>query len=116
ISMAESLFGYTSIGAYPYDPERARDALPISGVEPGELTLDFMSPTGRYVQDFPASQAIANYLADVGITANVRTTDWPTYVGTMTQPVDSNETQLHLLGSAPAFRDASPATPPVQQS
>ncbi len=105
--MASSLFGYKSIGAYPYDPERARELLAEAGVEPGELTLDFMSPTGRYVQDFPASQAIANYLADVGITANVRTMDWPTYVGTMTQPADSNETQLHLLGWAPAYMDAS---------
>lgn len=105
--MADSLFGYTSLGMYEYNPERARELLAEAGIAPGELVLDFMSPTGRYVQDFPASQAIANYLADVGITANVRTMDWPTYVATMTQPAESNETNLHLLGWAPAFLDAS---------
>lgn len=105
--MADSLFGYTSLGMYEYNPERARELLAEAGVEPGELQLDFMSPTGRYVQDFPASQAIANYLADVGITATVRTMDWPTYIATMTQPAESNETNLHLLGWAPSFMDAS---------
>ena len=105
--MAESLFGYESIGTYQYDPERARELLAEAGFEPGELVLDFMAPTGRYVQDFAAAQAIANFLSEVGVTANVRTMDWPTYVGTMTQPVDQNETNLHLLGWAPAFMDAS---------
>lgn len=105
--MADSLFGYRSIGEYEYDPDRARELLAEAGVAPGDLVLDFMSPTGRYVQDFPASQAIANYLADVGITANVRTMDWPSYVATMTKPAAENETQLHFLGWAPAYMDAS---------
>ena len=105
--MADSLFGYHRTGMYEYDPERARELLAEAGVQPGDLELDFMAPTGRYVQDFPASQAIANYLADVGIRANVRTMDWPTYIATMTQPPETNETNLHLLGWAPAFLDAS---------
>lgn len=105
--MASSLFGYRSIGQYPYDPERARELLAEAGVKPGELVLDFMAPTGRYVQDFPASQAIANYLSEVGITANVRTMDWPTYVATMTKPAEENATNLHFLGWSPSFMDAS---------
>jgi ABC-type transport system substrate-binding protein len=105
--MADSLFGYTEIGAYPYDPERASELLAEAGVEPGELSLDFIAPTGRYVQDFAAAQAIANFLRDVGIDTEVRTMDWPSYVGSITQPPASHDLQLHLLGWAPSFMDAS---------
>lgn len=105
--MASSLFGYQPIGTYEYNPEKAKELLAEAGVQPGEIVLDFMSPTGRYVQDFPASQAIANYLSEVGVTANVRTMDWPTYVATITKPADENETNLHFLGWSPSFMDAS---------
>ncbi len=105
--MAPSLFGYSPVGAYPYDPEKAKQLLAEAGVEPGSLTLDFMSPTGRYVQDFAASQAIANYLRDVGINAEVRTMDWPSYVGTILKPPGENTTNLHFLGWAPSYMDAA---------
>jgi peptide/nickel transport system substrate-binding protein len=105
--MADSLFGYEEIGAYPYDPERARELLAEAGVEPGDLSLDFIAPTGRYVQDFSAAQAIANFLREVGVDTEVRTMDWPSYVGTITLPPEDQEVEMHLLGWAPSFMDAS---------
>ncbi len=105
--MAPSLFGYKKIGAYPYDPEKAKALLKQANVDPSQITLHMISPTGRYVQDFPASQAIANYIRDIGFKVDVRTMDWPTYVGTITKPQAENTTELHLLGWAPSFMDAS---------
>ncbi|MEJ2359042.1 MAG: ABC transporter substrate-binding protein [Deinococcales bacterium] len=105
--MAPSIFGYQKIGAYPYDPEKAKQLLQEAGVDPSQITLHLISPTGRYVQDFPAAQAIANYIRDIGFKVDVRTMDWPTYVGTITKPQAENTTELHLLGWAPAFMDAS---------
>jgi len=105
--MAPSIFGYQKIGAYPYDPEKAKQLLSQAGVDPSQITLHLISPTGRYVQDFPAAQAIANYIRNIGFKVDVRTMDWPTYVGTITKPKAENTTELHLLGWAPAFMDAS---------
>ncbi len=105
--MAPSLFGYQKIGAYPYDPEKAKQLLAQAGVDPTGITLHMISPTGRYVQDFPASQAVANYLRDLGFKVDVSTMDWPTYVGTILKPPAENTTELHLLGWAPSFMDAS---------
>lgn len=102
--MAPSLFGYCSVGAYDYDPDRARQLLAEAGAE--GVTLDFIAPSGRYVQDFQAAEAIAGYLEDVGINVTLRTMDWPTYVENITQPADQNVLDLHLLGWAPGYLDA----------
>ncbi len=103
--MAPSLFGYCPVGEYPYDPDKAKALLKEAGYE--SLELNFIAPTGRYVQDFQAAQAIAGYLAEVGINAPVSTMDWPSYVATIVAPPEENTTQLHYLGWAPAYLDAS---------
>ena len=103
---ATTLFGYCKTGPYPYDPVKAKQLLSEAGVAPG-TKLGFISPTGRYVQDFQASQAISGYLKEVGIDAPVTTMDWPSYIATITKAQAENTTQLHLLGWAPGFMDFS---------
>jgi peptide/nickel transport system substrate-binding protein len=71
------------------------------------IQLNFIAPTGRYVQDFQAAQAIAGYLAEVGIQASPDTMDWPSYVGAILTPPDESELDLHLLGWAPSYLDAA---------
>ncbi|MBI5035270.1 MAG: ABC transporter substrate-binding protein [Chloroflexi bacterium] len=108
--IAPSLFGYCKTGTYEYNPEKAKALLKEAGVTT-PLKLSFISPTGRYVQDFQASQAIAGYLKDVGIETELKTMDWPSYVATITKPQAENTTNLHLLGWASQFLDASQAMP-----
>lgn len=117
--MDPSLFGYHSIGTYEYNPQKARELLAEAGVS--DLSLTMMTPTGRYVQDFQATQAISGYLMDIGVQARVETMDWPSYVANITAAPEHNITQLHLLGWAPSYLDAaqqmlqfySPAAPPA---
>lgn len=104
--MASSLFGYCKVGAYPYDPARAKQLLAEAGVKPG-TPISFIHPTGRYVQDKESSEAIAGFLREVGLQPALQTMDWPSYVRTITTPAAKNTTELHYLGWAPAFLDAS---------
>ena len=96
-----SLSGYCKIGAYNYNPDKARQLLSEAGVKNLKITLG--SSTGRYIQDIQFAQAISGYLRKVGIDADVRTMDWPSYVTAMQQkdgPFD-----LHVLGWAPGALD-----------
>lgn len=63
--------GYNSdIKRLPYDPEMAKKLLKEAGYENGfEVTLS--GPNDRYVQDEKIAEAVARYLAKVGIKANL---------------------------------------------
>jgi ABC-type transport system substrate-binding protein len=106
--MAPTLFGYCQVGSYQYDPNKAKQMLASAGAT--NLTINFVAPTGRYIQDFQAAQAIANDLSAVGVKVQgPRTMDWPTYLGTVNVPPARASVDLHLLGWAPGYLDASQA-------
>jgi peptide/nickel transport system substrate-binding protein len=96
-----SLTGYCKVGAYKYDPAKAKQLLSEAGVKDLKVTL--ASPTGRYIQDIQFAQAISGYLRKVGIDANVRTMDWPSYVSAMQQK--DGPFGMHVLGWAPGALD-----------
>jgi peptide/nickel transport system substrate-binding protein len=105
--MAPSLFGYCKVGTYEFDPARAKKLLTEAGIAPG-TPISLLHPTGRYVQDKEAAQALAGYLREVGLEPQLQTMDWPSYISTINTPLDKgNSTQLHYLGWAPGYLDAS---------
>jgi ABC-type transport system substrate-binding protein len=100
--LASTLNGYCSVGSYEYDPEKAKELLAEAGAE--DLSVTFGTPSGRYLQDKQAAQAIASQLREVGVDATIRTTDWPSYLAGTNEkdgPYD-----MHLLGWAPGALDA----------
>jgi len=107
--MAPSLFGYCQLpNPYPYDPDAARSMLQKLGAAGMNVTL--IAPTGRYVQDFQASENVANQLRAVGVNVSgPATMDWPSYVGTINVPPAKATVDLSMLGFAPGFLDASQA-------
>jgi peptide/nickel transport system substrate-binding protein len=102
--MAPSLFGYCKTGSYDYDPAKAKQMLADAGA--AGATLDLLTPSGRYVQDAQAAEAIAGYLRDVGLTVNVSTSDFPSFLARVNAPHSDQTVDMHLLGWAPAYLDA----------
>jgi|WetSurMetagenome_2_1015567.scaffolds.fasta_scaffold22400_1 ABC-type transport system substrate-binding protein len=100
----KSLLGYCKTGPYPYDPEKAKALLKEAGITPG-TKLNFQAPTGRYVQDFPAAQAIAGFLKEVGLEAQPTTADWPTYTAQYRKPESENMLNMTMLGWAATYPD-----------
>jgi peptide/nickel transport system substrate-binding protein len=103
--MAASNTGYCPVGAYDYNPQKAKQLLDQAGVRNLSVTLG--SPTGRYLQDKQAADAIAGNLRDVGVQAQVRTMDWASYLGAINVPANEQKFDMHVLGWAPSFPDAS---------
>jgi ABC-type transport system substrate-binding protein len=105
--MASSLFGYCKAGSYEYNPAKAKQLLTEAGVKPG-TKIPFHHPTGRYVQDKEAAQAVAGYLREVGIEPELQTMDWPSYIAIINAgPAEKTVHHLAYLGWAPAFLDAA---------
>jgi ABC-type transport system substrate-binding protein len=108
-ALAPSVFGYCQApNPYPYNPDLAKSMLQRANAS--GLTVNLVAPTGRYIQDFQAAQNVANDLRAIGITVNgPRSMDWPSYVGTINVPPASATVDVHMLGYAPGFLDASQA-------
>jgi ABC-type transport system substrate-binding protein len=108
-AVAPSIFGYCKMAnSYPYDPDTARSMLQKANAS--GLSVELVAPTGRYIQDFQAAENVANDLRVIGVNVTgPRTMDWPTYVGTVDVPPAKASVDLHMLGYAPGFLDASQA-------
>jgi ABC-type transport system substrate-binding protein len=103
--IAPAIFGYSAVGPYEYDPERARELLAEAGF-PNGLTIDFWSPTGRYPQDIQVAQAIQGQLAEVGVTAEITSIDWAAYLVATAKPAAETDVPMALLGWGTVTGDA----------
>jgi len=98
-----SMQDHCAAGNYDYNPTKAKQLLNEAGVT--DLSVTLGSPTGRYQQDIQTSQAIAGFLSKVGVKAQVKTSDFPTYVSTIENK--NGPYDFHMLGWAPGANDAA---------
>ena len=100
-----AVFGYEQVGPYEYDPDRARELLEEAGFGDG-FEIELYHPTGRYPQDVVVIEAVQAMLAEVGVTANLTTYDWGTYLDSVIVPPEDAEFDAFLLGWGTVTLDA----------
>ncbi|WP_400164455.1 glutathione ABC transporter substrate-binding protein [Brevibacillus sp. TJ4] len=87
-AIGEKVQGYSAVGSYPYDPEKAKQLLAEAGVQPGtKITL--WTPEGRYLMDSKIAEFIQANLQAVGFTVEFQKWEWSAYQQEMDNP-DSN--------------------------
>jgi peptide/nickel transport system substrate-binding protein len=100
------LFGYHKMGhQYEYNPEKAKELLKKANFD-FTKTVSMRTPQGRYLFDQQVSEAIQAYLQAIGVKAELRTYDWPTYVAGLLKPIEETELEVFLLGWGPLILDA----------
>ncbi|MEW6377436.1 MAG: ABC transporter substrate-binding protein [Thermodesulfobacteriota bacterium] len=100
------LFGYHKmVHQYEYDPEKAKELLRKANFDFNQ-TVKMRTPMGRYLFDQQISEAIQAYLQAIGVKAELRTYDWPTYVAGLQKPIEASELEVFLLGWGPLILDA----------
>ncbi len=100
-----AIFGYTEVGPYEYDPEKAMDLLAEAGYEDG-FEMELYHPTGRYPMDDTVIETVQAMLSEIGIDASLTTYDWGTYLDTVIVPPEDAEHDAYMLGWGTVTLDA----------
>ncbi|PWV37332.1 MAG: hypothetical protein DJ555_02655 [Desulfurococcaceae archaeon] len=94
------MFGYSDVGYYKYDPEKAKQLLAEAGFKAGpdgvlthpqygKLSIKMVHMKGRFPGDVELAQAVQGYLRNIGVEVELVTGDWPWYINTIySSPAD----------------------------
>ncbi|NWF92800.1 MAG: hypothetical protein HXY46_07770 [Syntrophaceae bacterium] len=100
------LFGYHRMAhQYDYNPDKAKELLKKANFDFNQ-TVSMRTPQGRYLFDKQVSEAVQAYLQAIGVKAELRTYDWPTYIAGLLKPIEQSELEVFLLGWGPLILDA----------
>jgi len=95
--ISPSVFGYTPIKTYEYNPERAKALLAEAGFPEGFETILY-TPVGRYHKDVSVAAAVAADLQQVGVKADLKMLEWGTYLSSIFQEGEVVDHQIFMLG------------------
>lgn len=92
-ALRQGMLGYDdSLQPYPFDPDKAKSLLAEAGAT--NLNVELGSSDGRYPNDKLVAQAVAAQLGNIGVHANVTTSEYSAYV----QAIIGHKLQFFLIG------------------
>ncbi len=92
---------------YDYNPDKAKQLLKEANFDFNQ-TIRLATPQGRYLFDTQVAEAVQAYLQAVGVKAELRVYDWPTFMAAVYK-VEQPEMDVSLLGWGPLIMDADMA-------
>lgn len=100
-----AVFGHTPAGPYAFNLDKAKQLLAEAGYADG-FSVNLYHPTGRYVMDATIAEAVQGMLKEIGVTAELKTMEWGTYLQSIRKPPAEATHDLYMLGWGTVTLDA----------
>jgi len=106
--VSPKVFGYAKMETqYDYNPDKAKQLLKEANFDFNQA-VRLATPQGRYLFDTQVAEAVLAYLQAIGVKAELRVYDWPTFMAAVYK-VEQPEMDVSLLGWGPLIMDADTA-------
>jgi len=93
------LGGYSEVGEYEYDPEKAKELLDEAGIEEGSK-INLWTPDARYLMDSTVTESVQAYLQDIGFDVNFEQFEWSTYSDLLDDPGEDFDIMVTSWGAS----------------
>jgi ABC-type transport system substrate-binding protein len=115
-AISKSTFGYSDVGSYPFDMDKAKQMLDEAGVLPEDYSFRLIF-AANVTQDKPAAEFVQNSLQQLGFKVELQTLELGAYLEALKDP---SKYDLFMRGALantgdadPLFRDALLSTSPT---
>ncbi|SED06517.1 glutathione ABC transporter substrate-binding protein [Paenibacillus sp. GP183] len=101
-AIAEKTWGYSNVGAYPYNKEKAKQLLQEAGVKEG-TTIKLWTTDGSFLNDRQTAEFVQNSLQEVGLKVELTKWEFGAFFEALKSP---DKYDLYLREGGPPTNDA----------